>query len=204
MRHRPNRFRSARVRLRDSVFAGGSVLAIMEQPHIPLGLPGYRALMWLGLIVAAGILCGRGWPTFVGAAAAMGTLAIGRSPDGIWGVLQYVIAAVVVDAVVAAWPQVLRHTVKAMALGAGSLVLVGWIAPVGQGFSGGAGVGDLWYALSHLGVTAWSRLIGFDLLFGAGAGLIGVALAEVLALTGVFARRSAPPATGEVAAATPV
>jgi len=192
--------------VRDGVFAGASILAIMEQPHIPLGLPGYRALMWLGLIIAARILSGPGWATFVGVAAAVGTLMIGRSPDGIWGIMQYVIAAIVVDLVLVWRPGLTRHVTALMALGAGSLVLVGWIAPLGQGFTAGAGFGDLWYALSTLGLTAWTRLIGFDLLFGVGAGVIGVALAWVLSVMGLYEgalRRRASPELG-AASPTPV
>lgn len=174
------------LQLRDLLFSGGSVLAIMEQPHIPLGLPGYRALMWLGLIIAVRILSGRGWATVVGVAAAIGTLMIGRSPDGVWGIMQYVIAAIVVDAVLGLRPAWTRRLVAVVALGAFSLVLVGWIAPIGQGFSGGATVGDLWYALHSMGLSAWGRLIGFDLMFGAGAGVVGVALAWVFAASGRF------------------
>jgi hypothetical protein len=158
----------------------------MEQPHIPLGLPGYRALMWLGLIVAVRLTSGAGWASGVGVASALGTLAIGRSPDGIWGVLQYVIAAVIVDAILARWPSATRKPGVVLALGAGSLALVGWVAPLGQGFAAGAGVGDLWYALSSLGWHAWGRLIGFDLLFGTGAAVVGLALARLLSSRGLL------------------
>jgi hypothetical protein len=114
-------------------------------------------------------------------------LAIGRSPDGLWGVAQYVIAAIVVDLVLSWHPGWTRHVGALLVLGSFSLALVGWIAPVGQGFSGGASVGDLWLALSTMGMPAWTRLIGFDLLFGAGAAIIGVVLAWLLTVSGVFA-----------------
>ncbi len=169
--------------LRNLALSGGSTVAIMEQPHIPLGLPGYRALMWLGLIIAVRLTSGAWWASGVGAASALGTLAIGRSPDGLWGVMQYVIAALVVDAVLAWWPSVTRRVGVMLALGAGSLALVGWIAPLGQGFSAGAGVGDLWYALSALGWHAWARLVGFDLLFGIGAAVVGLVLARLLSVS---------------------
>lgn len=175
------------LRLPDLAFSGASVVAIMEQPHIPLGLPGYRALMWLALIVAARILSGRGWATAIGVGAAVGTLMIGRSPDGIWGVLQYLIAGVLVDLVLALRPGWTRRPSAIVALGALSLALVGWIAPVGHSFSAGATAGELWYALRTLGLTAWGRLIGFDLMFGAGAGLLAMALAGALSLTGLYA-----------------
>jgi hypothetical protein len=192
------------LRAPDLVFSGASVVAIMEQPHIPLGLPGYRALMWLGLIVAARILSGRGWATFVGLGAAIGTLMIGRSPDGIWGVLQYLIGAIIVELVLAVRPGWTRRIGVVVVLGAVSLALVGWIAPVGQGFSGGAGVGDLWYALRTMGLTAWGRLIGFDVMFGAGAGLIGVALAAAVGYSRLFGgERRGSQAAASAAIATP-
>ena len=53
----------------------------------------YRALTWLALLFIVRMAGGPGWATGVGLAAAVGTMAIGRSPDGsFWGVLQYVVA----------------------------------------------------------------------------------------------------------------
>src|SRR5215467_11737845 len=74
-----------------AVLAGISTAAIMVQPHTPLGLPGHRALGWLSLLLMMRLVGGTGWATAVGLASAIGTLAIGRSPNGsVWGVLQYV------------------------------------------------------------------------------------------------------------------
>jgi hypothetical protein len=169
---RPSRF----VRVRDVVLGSGSTLAIMFQPHIPLQLPGYRALMWLALLFVVRLYSGRGWAATIGMASAVGTLAVGRSPDGVWGILQYVIAGVLVDAALTWRPSLGRRTLTLAGVGAVGLLVVGWIAPIGQGFSGGAGIGDLWYSLQVLGAHAWIRLLGFDVLFGAGAGLIAAAV----------------------------
>src|SRR2546421_254475 len=62
------------------VLAALSTGAIMTQPHLALGLPGHRALMWLALLFIMRLVGGPGWATAVGLAPAGGTLAIGRAP----------------------------------------------------------------------------------------------------------------------------
>src|SRR2546421_6143264 len=86
--------------------------AIMLQPHTPLGLPGHRALGWLSLLLVMRLVGGTGWATGVGLASAVGTMAIGRSPNGsFWGVMQYVVAGVGVDAFLFVRPQLAKNPI---------------------------------------------------------------------------------------------
>src|SRR5919197_4074592 len=130
-----------------AAFGAFSTAAIMTQPHLALGLPGHRALAWLALLIAMRLMGGAGWSTGLGIAAAAGTLAIGRSPNGIPGVLQYVAAGALVD--IALWlrPSLADRGLRLAGLGALILVLVGWITPVSQTLSGGAGFNGIWMSL---------------------------------------------------------
>src|SRR4030088_749826 len=75
------------------LLAALSTGAIMTQPHLALCLPRHRALTWLALLFIMRMVGGPGWATGVGLAAAVGTMAIGRSPDGsFWGGLQDFVA----------------------------------------------------------------------------------------------------------------
>ena len=161
--------------------AGLSTAAIMTQPHTPLGLPGHRALGWLSLLLIVRLVGGTGWASAVGLASALGTMAIHRSPNGsFWGVAQYVLAGVGIDAFLAAFPSIGRNPFKLAGLGALLLVLVGWITPVSNAFVGGVPLHGIWVSISAIGAAGWIRLVKFDLLFGAGAGLIAYGLAWVL------------------------
>ncbi len=158
-----------------------STSTIMLQPHTPLGLPGHRALGWLSLLLVMRLVGGTGWATGVGLASALGTLAIGRSPNGSsWGVMQYVVAGIGVDAFLAARPQLARNPLHLAALGALLLLLVGWITPISNSFVAGVSIRGVWVSLSSMGTSGWIRLLGSDLGFGAGAGVIGYSVAWVL------------------------
>jgi hypothetical protein len=155
--------------------------AIMVQPHTPLGLPGHRALGWLSLLLVMRLVGGKGWATGVGLAAAVGTLAIGRSPNGsFWGVLQYAVAGIGIDAFLAARPQLAKNPLSVAGLGALLLLLVGWITPISNSFVAGVSIRGVWVSLSSVGASGWVRLLGSDLGFGAGAGVIGYSVAWVL------------------------
>jgi hypothetical protein len=155
--------------------------AIMLQPHTPLGLPGHRALGWLSLLLVMRLVGGTWWATGVGLASALGTLAIGRSPNGsFWGVMQYVVAGIGIDAFLAARPQLARNPLHLAGLGALLLLLVGWITPISNSFVAGVSVRGVWVSLSSMGASGWMRLLGSDLGFGAGAGVIGYSVAWVL------------------------
>jgi hypothetical protein len=155
--------------------------AIMLQPHTPLGLPGHRALGWLSLLLVMRLEGGTGWATAVGLASSLGTLAIGRSPNGsFWGVMQYVVAGIGVDAFLAARPQLAKNPLHLAGLGALVLLLVGWITPISNSFVAGASIRGIWVSLSSMGASGWVRLLGSDLGFGAGAGVIGYGVAWVL------------------------
>ena len=155
--------------------------AIMLQLHTPLGLPGHRALGWLSLLLVMRLEGGTGWATGVGLASALGTLAIGRSPNGsFWGVLQYVVAGIGIDAFLAARPQLARNPLHLAGLGALLLLLVGWITPISNSFVAGVSIRGVWVSLSSVGASGWVRLLGSDLGFGAGAGVIGYCVAWVL------------------------
>ena len=169
--------------LRTVVFlAGVSTAAIMVEPHNPIQLPGHRALGWLGLLFMMRLVGGTGWATAVGLASAIGTVAIGRSPNGsFWGVLQYVVAGLGVDAFLAARPRIATSPLRLAILGAGLLMLVGWITPISNSFVGGATPRDIWVSLTSIHAAGWLRLLGFDAAFGAGAGAIGYGLAWAVA-----------------------
>ena len=155
--------------------------AIMVQPHTPLGLPGHRALGWLSLLLVMRLEGGTGWASAVGLASALGTLAIGRSPNGsFWGVLQYVVAGIGIDAFLAARPQLAKNPLHLAGLGALLLLLVGWITPISNSFVAGVSIRGVWVSLSSMGASGWVRLLGSDLGFGAGAGVTGFGLAWVL------------------------
>src|SRR5437879_18929 len=121
-----------------ATLAGISTAAIMIQPHTPLGLPGHRALGWLSLLLVMRLVGGTGWATGVGLASAVGTMAIGRSPNGsFWGVMQYVVAGIGIDAFLAVRPQLAKNPLYLAGLGALLLALVGWIPPISKSFVGG-------------------------------------------------------------------
>jgi hypothetical protein len=164
-----------------AVLAGISTAAIMIQPHTPLGLPGHRALGWLSLLLMMRLVGGTGWATAVGLASAVGTMAIGRSPNGsFWGVMQYVVAGLGIDAFLSVRPQLARNPLGLAALGALLLMLVGWITPISNSFVGGVPLNGIWVSIASVGASGWVRLLSFDLAFGAGAGVIGYGIAWVL------------------------
>jgi len=155
-----------------AVLAGISTAAIMVQPHTPLGLPGHRALGWLSLLLMMRLVGGKGWAT---------GLAIGRSPNGsFWGVLQYVMAGIGIDAFLAARPQLAKNPLYLAGLGALLLALVGWITPISNSFVGGVPLNGIWVSIASVGGSGWMRLLTSDLGFGAGAGVIGFGLTWVL------------------------
>jgi len=165
-----------------AVLAVCSTGAIMVEPHNPIQLPGHRALGWLALLFAVRLVGGPGWATLVGVASAVGTMAIGRSPNGsVWGVLQYVAGGIGVEAFLGIRSQ--RRPSPALLAGGGAaiLALVGWITPVSNSFVGGATPKAVWLSLSQIPAQSWGRLLAFDVAFGAGAGLIGLAVAIAVA-----------------------
>jgi len=158
-----------------------STSTIMLQPHTPLGLPGHRALGWLSLLLVMRLVGGTGWATGVGLASALGTLAIGRSPNGsFWGVMQYVVAGIGIDAFLAVRPQLAKNPLYLAGLGALLLALVGWITPISNSFVGGVPLTGIWVSMASVGTSGWTHLLGSDLGFGAGAGVIGYSVARVL------------------------
>jgi hypothetical protein len=190
------------------LLAALSTAAIMTQPHLALGLPGHRALTWLALLFIMRMVGGPGWATAVGLASAVGTLAIGRSPDGtFWGVLQYVVAGFGVDAFLWARPALAARAARPPArplsdgsipgrasemagLGAAILLAVGWITPLGKSFFGaGADPRTVWLSITDVAPSAWIRLVGFDALFGAGAGLIAYGLVHGVGAVAAHRRR---------------
>jgi hypothetical protein len=117
----------------------------------------------------------------VGLAAAVGTLAIGRSPNGsFWGVLQYVAAGIGIDAFLAVRPQLAKNPLYLAGLGALMLALVGWITPISNSFVGGVPLNGIWVSIASVGGPGWIHLLGSDLGFGAGAGVIAFGLAWAL------------------------
>src|SRR2546426_9713563 len=116
------------------VLAAASTGAIMTQPHLALGLPGHRALTWLALLFIMRLVGGPGWATGVGLAAAVGTAAIGRSPDGsFWGVLQYVVAGLGGGALFLARPAPAPRAAGGAGPGAAGPASVGGVPPPGTG-----------------------------------------------------------------------
>ena len=112
---------------------------------------------WLALLFIMRLVGGPGWATGVGLAAAVGTLAIGRSPDGsLWGVLQYVVAGFGVDAFLWVRPALAAGAARMAALGAAILLSVGWITPLGRSFfGGGADAHTIWLSITDVQPSAW-------------------------------------------------
>jgi hypothetical protein len=158
---------------------------------VPLGLPGHRALGWLTMLIAARLIAGRGWGASVGIVSAVLVLALGISPDGIYGVADYAIAGVLIDATLTARPSIAHNALKLALLGAIVLLAVGWIAPLGRSLTGGIPMAELWPSLVSVAGAGLSRLVVLDLAFGAVAGAMGWGLACAL-------RRAADPAAGRV------
>jgi hypothetical protein len=151
---------------------------------IPMGLPGHRALGWLTVLIAARLIAGPGWSTIVGVLGAAAVLALGISPDGIYGVADYAIAGILIDATLAVRPTVARNGFALAVLGGVVLLAVGWIAPLGQSLTGGVPVADLWPSLVSAFGAGLSRLVVLDLTFGAVAGVMAWSLATVLRWAG--------------------
>jgi hypothetical protein len=95
-------------------------------------------------------------------------------------VLQYVVAGIGIDAVLAARPQLAKNPLHLAALGALLLVLVGWITPISNSFVGGVPLAGIWVSMASVGASGWTHLLSSDLAFGAGAGVIGYSVAWVL------------------------
>jgi hypothetical protein len=160
---------------------------IVFEPHNPIQVPGHRALMWLTLLVAVRLVCGPGWSSAVGLASIAGSMALVHSPHGLWTVAQYGVAGIGVDAVMTTWPSLAEGPLRLMALGAAVELSVGWIAPLGQSLFGGVGMTTIWQSLQTVGGAALVRLFSLDILFGAGAGLLGWSLVAL-----AFRRRPTP------------
>jgi hypothetical protein len=147
---------------------------------IPMGLPGHRALGWLTILVVARLVGGRGWAAIVGSVSAALVLALGISPDGVWGVAQYAIAGVLLDVALTVRPSLGSNAIKLGLLGAIVLLTVGWIAPLGQSLGAGVPLAYLWPSLVQVAGGGVSRLVVLDLVFGASAGVLGWMLAVAL------------------------
>jgi hypothetical protein len=147
---------------------------------IPMGLPGHRALGWLTVLIAARLIAGPGWSSLVGVLGAAAVLVLGISPDGIYGVADYAIAGVVIDATLAVRPKIARSAVKLAVLGAIVLLAVGWIAPLGHSLTGGVPLAYLWPSMVSAFGAGLSRLVVLDLTFGAVAGVLAWTLAAAL------------------------
>jgi hypothetical protein len=163
-------------RLLAQTFGVGGVIGFAAW-KVPLGLPGHRALGWLTVLILVRLIAGRGSSALVGLVGAVAVLALGISPDGVWGVADYAIAGVLVDATLTARPAVARSAVKLPVLGAIVLLAVGWIAPLGQSMSGGVPMAELWPSVVAIAGTGLSRLVVLDLCFGALAGAMAWAVA---------------------------
>jgi hypothetical protein len=147
---------------------------------IPMGLPGHRALGWLTVLIAVRLIAGPGWSALVGVLGAVAVLALGISPDGIYGVADYAIAGILIDATLAVRPKIARNAIKLAVLGAIVLLAVGWIAPLGQSLTGGVPLAYLWPSMVSAFGAGLSRLVVLDLTFGAVAGVLAWALATAL------------------------
>ena len=137
-------------RLAAAVLAAGAI-AVSASVHIPLGLPGWRGLLWLPVLVATAVLARErpGTVSAVGAVAAVLATAGGTLPAQ---ALPYAAAAVLLDAAIAV-PAVRRHPWLLVPLAA-PIHLVALAGPLSHGADA------LARAPSHL-------------LFGLAAGVIG-------------------------------
>jgi hypothetical protein len=166
-------------RLTVGAVATGGVIGFAAW-KVPLGLPGHRALGWLTVLVAARLLAGPGWGALVGAVSAAAVLCLGISPDGVYGVADYAIAGLLIDATLTLRPAIGRNALALAVLGAVVLLAVGWIAPLGRSLTGGVPMAEIWPSLVSVAGGGLSRLVVLDLAFGAVAGLMGWGLASAL------------------------
>jgi hypothetical protein len=169
-------------RLAVGAVATGGVIGFAAW-KIPMGLPGHRALGWLTVLIIARLMAGPGWSAIVGVLGAAAVLALGISPDGIYGVADYAIAGVLIDVTLKVRPGIARNGLKLAVLGAVVLLAVGWIAPLGQSLTGGVPLAYVWPSLVSAFGAGLSRLVVLDLTFGAVAGVMAWALASTLAST---------------------
>lgn len=160
---------------------------------IPMGLPGHRALGWLTVLLLVRLIAGPRWSTIVGVVGAASVLALGISPDGIYGVADYAIAGILIDLTLAVRPGIAQSALKLALLGAIVLLAVGWIAPLGRSLTGGVPLAYLWPSLVSAFGAGLSRLVVLDLVFGAAAGVMAwtVATAAVRARVPRVARVAA-------------
>ena len=144
-------------------------IVLQQELRTPLQLPGHRGLLWLGLLVAVRLVAARPGPALaVGMAAAGLTAGLGLSPDGPAGALPYLLAAGVLDATaLVSW---IRSRAWRIVLAAAPLHLVALLVPISRSLL--VGVGPVAVAQDLTTVALW------HLCFGAGAGILGLALAS--------------------------
>jgi hypothetical protein len=143
-------------------------VVLQQEMRTPLQLPGHRGLVWLGLLVAVRLIERRPGPAMaVGVASAGLTAAFGLSPAGPLGALPYLLAAAALDATaLVPW---LRERAWPVVVLAAPVHLVALLVPLSSSLV--AGVAPI--ALAQ-GLAAPALL---HVCFGAGAGLLGCALA---------------------------
>jgi hypothetical protein len=189
-RFAPQRYRTAEGPLQRLIVGSVGTAGVIGFAawKVPLGLPGHRALGWLTMLVAARLIAGRGMGALVGVASAVLVLELGISPDGVYGVADYAIAGILIDATLTARPSMTRSPLVLVVLGAIVLLAVGWIAPLGRSLTGGIPMAELWPSVVSVAGAGLSRIVVLDLLFGAIAGGMGWSLAAAL-------RRASHPVT---------
>ena len=121
-----------------------------------------------------------GRAAFVGVFSAAVVLVTGISPNGLWGVAQYAIAGVLLDAALTIRPSIGSRAVYMALLGATVLLAVGWIAPLGRSMTGGIPMTEIWPSVVSFAGAGLSRLFVLDIVFGATAGLMSFGLARAL------------------------
>ncbi len=132
------------------------------------------------MLLLVRLLAGPGRAAFVGVFSAALVLVTGISPNGLWGVAQYAIAGVLLDAALTIRPSIGSRAVYMALLGATVLLAVGWIAPLGRSMTGGIPMTEIWPSVVSVAGAGLSRLFVLDIVFGATAGLMSFGLARAL------------------------
>lgn len=146
-----------------------AVAGIVAQADLRLALhaPGWRGVIWLGLLVGVAYVARRpGSTVAVALTASAAALLLGLVPQGPLGVVPYLAAAAALEAV-AALDVVRRHPVV-LALAAAPIHLVALVVPLGRSLAVG---------VTPAAATAgMGGMVLLHLVFGLAAGLLALAV----------------------------
>lgn len=148
-----------------------ATVGIVAQADLRLALhaPGWRGLIWLGLLVTVAFVARRpGTTTAVAVAASATALLLGLVPQGPLGVVPYVAAAAAIEAV-AALGVVRRHPLV-LVLAAAPIHLVALVVPLGRSVAVGV--------TPAVAISGMAAVVVSHLAFGLAAGVVAWVIAR--------------------------